>query len=396
MIRLPEPDGTLTAYEPTQTPRVFTPDATPFRSRSVVAAAHVLGDPLAANEPFGPPVGPPPPQSLDWDATLAFRRHLWAHGYTVGEALDTAHRGMGLDWATSAELIRRTGAEAKTVGGNVAAAIGTDQLDPFSPATLKDITVAFEEQLEVVDGAGAQAIIMCSPQLAAVAQGPEDYAELYGNLLRQASRPAIVHWILPEWIPFHAGYFGHQDTDAAFDALIAIVKDNIDKVDGVKLAPLTVERQAELRSRLPEGVRFYTSDTDAYPQLLAGDGRTHSHGLSPVFDPVAPLAAAAFRALDAGDEARSRELLDSTLELNRHLFTGPLRSTMFFKTGLAFLAWLSGHADHFRMVWGEQGARSVPHLSTAYRLADTLGLFPDPELAERRVRAYLTTAGFEQ
>ncbi|MEU5599317.1 DUF993 family protein [Streptomyces sp. NPDC020298] len=395
MIKLPEPDGTLTSYQPNPSPREFTAVGTPFRERSILATAHVVGDPLAPNEPFGPPVGPPPEQRLDWDATLAFRRHLWSYGYTVAEALDTSHRGMGLDWPGAAELIRRSGAEARAAGGRLAAAITTDQLDPFAQHSLKDVAAAFEQQLEVVEEAGAQAIIMCSPQLAAVAQGPDDYAEVYGNLLRQASKPAIIHWILPEWIPFHAGYFGHQDLDAAYDALIDLVKQHRDKVDGVKLAPVTVERQIELRRRLPEGVRFYTSDTDAYPELILGDEQGFSDGLSPVFDPVAPLAAQALRALDDGDAATARTLLDETLVLNRHVFVGPLRSTLFFKTGLVFLGWLAGHASHFRMVWGEQSARSVPHLATAYRLADSLGLFPDPALAERRMKTYLATCGIE-
>ncbi|WP_328663523.1 DUF993 family protein [Streptomyces sp. NBC_00328] len=395
MINLPESDGTLTPYQPNVSPREFTALRAPFKKRSVLATAHVVGDPLAANEPFGPPVGPPPEQRLDWDATLAFRRHLWNHGYTVAEALDTAHRGMGLDWPGAAELIRRSGAEARAVGGRLAAAITTDQLDPFAEHTLKDIVTAFEQQLEVTEAAGAQPIIMCSPQLAAVARGADDYAEVYGNLLSQSSLPAVIHWILPEWIPQHAGYFGHQDTDAAYEALIALVEANRDKVDGVKLAPLTVERQIELRRRLPEGIRFYTSDTDRYPELILGDDQGFSDALSPVFDPVAPLAAQALRALDDGDTAAARTLLDETLQLNRHVFAGPLRSTLFFKTGLVFLGWLAGHADHFRMVWGEQSARSVPHLATAYRLADALGLFPDPPLAERRMKTYLATCGIE-
>lgn len=396
MIRLPEPDGALTDYHPTTSPREFVANGSPFARRSAFATAHVVGDPLAANEPFGPPVGPPPPQSLDWDATLAFRRHLWSHGFTVAEALDTAHRGMGLDWPLAAELIRRSGAEAKAVGGRLAAAITTDQLDPTVLPDLKEITAAFEEQLDVVEQADAAAIIMCSPQLAAVARGVDDYAEVYGKLLSQVSRPAVLHWILPEWIPFHAGYWGHQDLDAAFDALIDLVKAHPGKVDGVKLAPLSVEKQIELRRRVPEGIRFYTSDTDRYPELLVGDEHGFSDGLTPVFDPVAPVAAEALRALDAGDPATGRALLDSTLELNRHVFTGPLRSTLFFKTGLVFLGWLAGHSSHSRMVWAEQGARSVPHLATAYRLADELGVFPDPALAERRMKTYLATCGFEQ
>jgi uncharacterized protein DUF993 len=396
MIRLPEADGTSTVHRPNTAPRTFVPDSTPFRRYSPLATAHVLGDPLAANEPFGPPIGPPPPQAVDWGASMAFRRHLWSYGFTVVEAIDTAHRGTGLDWPLAAELIRRSGAEARAVGGRLAAAITTDQLDPTAAHSLKEVTAAYEEQLGVVEEAGASAVIMCSPQLAAVARGAGEYADVYGQLLDQVSKPAVLHWILPEWIPFHAGYWGHNDLDDAFDALIDIVEAHPGKVDGIKLAPLTVERQIELRERTPAGIRFYTSDTDRYPELLAGTERSFSDGLTPVFDPIAPLAAEALRALDAGDTATGRALLDSTLPLTANVFTGPLRSTLFFKTGLVFLGWLAGHSTHTRMIWGEQGARSVPHLAASYRLADELGLFADPALAEHRMKTYLATQGFEQ
>lgn len=396
MIKLPESDGTLTAYEPTQVPRAFSPDPTPFRARSVLATAHVVGDPLAENEPFGPPGLTPPPQSLDWDATLAFRRYLWSQGFTLCEGMDTAHRGMGLDWHGAAELIRRCGAEAKAVGGSMVAAVLTDQLEPFSPYSLKEIQAAYEEQLGVVEDAGGQGVIMCSPQLTVAARSADDYAELYGNLLRQASRPVILHWITSEWDPRNTEYWGHEEPEPAYDALIAIVKDNLDKVDGVKIGPAPLERQADWRARLPEGIRFYTSETVVYPEAFLGDANGHSHALTPVVDGAAPVMAEAFRALDAGDDGRARELLDSTVELNAHLFTGESRSIFFFKTGLVFLAWLGGHANHFRMVWGEQSARSVPHLATAYRLADTLGVFPDPALAERRMKSFLSLSGIEQ
>ncbi|MEV0810625.1 DUF993 family protein [Micromonospora sp. NPDC050200] len=397
MIKLPESDGTLTVYHPTQAPRVVQPaDPSPFRTRSVLATAHVLGDPLADNEPFGPPGGSPPPQSLDWEATLAFRRHLWSYGFTLCEGMDTAHRGMGLDWPRAAELIRRCGAEARAVGGRMAAAVLTDQLEPFAPVTLAEVQAAYEEQLAVVEEAGAQPVIMCSPHLNVAVRGPEDFATVYGNLLRQSSQPAILHWITSEWDPRNSEYFGYEEPDDAYDALIAIVRDNLDKVDGVKIGPASLARQVEWRKRLPEGVKFYTSDTTEYPEMFVGDGSGHSHALTPVIDAVVPIAAEAFRALDAGDDSRARELLDETLPLNRHLFSGEGRSIFFFKTGVVFLGWLAGHHDHFRMVWGEQSARSMPHLAAAYRLADTLGALPDPELAERRMKLFLATSGIEQ
>lgn len=393
MINLPDRDGTLTPYQPNQAPLPVSPDPEPFATRSVLATAHVLGDPLADNEPFGPPGGPPPPQSLDWDATLAFRRHLWSLGFTLCEGMDTAHRGMGLDWTGAAELIRRSGAEARAVGGRMAAAVMTDQIEPFEPCTLKEVQAAYAEQLELVEEAGAQPVIVASPNLTVAANGPDDFAEVYGNLLSQSSQPVIIHWITSEWDPRNSEYWGHEDPEDAYGALLEIVKDNVAKVDGVKVAPASVQRQADWRARLPGTVRFYTSDTDHYPELFAGDGISHSDPLTPVIDAITPLAAQAFRAFDAGADATARELLEASLPLSRHLFTGPDRSTFFFKTGVTFLAWLAGHCDHFRMVWGEQSARSVPHLARAYRLADSLGVLPDPVLAQHRMKLFLAING---
>jgi hypothetical protein len=396
MIKLPAADGTLAAYEPTRRPAVPSADPAPFRSRSVLATAHVLGDPLAENEPLAP-VGPTaPPQRLDWDATLAFRRHLWAHGFTLCEGMDTAHRAMGVEWPLAAELIRRCGAEAKAVGGRMAAAVLTDQIGPFEPCTLKEVQAAYEEQLEVVEEAGAQPVIMCSPHLTVTARGFDDFAEVYGSLIRQSSTPVILHWITSEWDPRNTEYWGQEEPEAAYEALLDIVRAHPGKVDGVKIGPADLDRQIAWRAKLPEGVRFYTSDTTDYARMFVGDQSGHSHPLTPVIDPVIPLAAQAFRALDDGDTATASRLLEATLPLNRHLFSGEGRSIYFFRTGVTFLAWLAGHADHFRMVWGEQSARSVPHLATAYRLADSLGAFPDPDLAEERMKLFLTVSGVQQ
>ncbi|MGV9317034.1 DUF993 family protein [Streptomyces sp. NPDC003691] len=396
MITLPEADGTLTAYRPDHPADTRPADPTPFRTRSVLATAHVLADPLATNEPLGP-VGPtPPPQTLDWDATLAFRRHLWSHGFTLCEGMDTAHRGMGVDWPLAAELIRRCGAEARAVGGRMAAAVLTDQIEPFEPCTLKDVRAAYEEQLAVVEEAGAQPVIMCSPHLTVAARDHDDFAEVYGALIRQSTQPVILHWITSEWDPRNTEYWGHEEPDPAYEALLDIVRAHPGKVDGVKIGPADLDRQTAWRARLPDGVKFYTSDTTDYARMFTGDDNGHSHGLTPVIDPVAPLAARAFRALDDGDRARAAGLLSATLPLNRHLFSGEGRSIYFFRTGITFLAWLAGHAPHFRMVWGEQSARSVPHLATAYRLAGEAGVFPDPDRAEQRMKQFLTLSGVDQ
>ncbi|GHD99196.1 dihydrodipicolinate synthase family protein [Streptomyces alanosinicus] len=378
-IRLPRADGTLRAYEPRTEPLLF-PPGTPFTSRTVFSAAHVVADPRAD-------VSPDSPAAVDWDATLAFRRHLWAHGLGVAEAMDTAQRGMGLDWAGAAELIRRSAAEARTAGGRIACGVGTDQI---TGGALAEIRAAYEEQLAVVEEAGAQPILMASRALAAAASGPEDYLEIYGHLLRQSAEPVILHWLGPMFDPALKGYWGSADLDAATKVFLEVIAAHPDKVDGVKVSLLDARREIGLRRRLPKGVRCYTGDDFHYPELIAGDEQGFSHALLGVFDPLGPLAAEAVRVLDTGDTAGFRELLDPTVALSRHLFQPPTR---FYKTGVVLLAWLAGHQSHFTMVGGLQSARSLPHLARAYELADGLGLFPDPALAEQRMTNLLSLYG---
>jgi len=380
-LRLPDAHGALRAYEPRTEPLALTPGA-PFTSRTVFSAAHVVADPYADTTPDSP-------AAVDWDATLAFRRHLWAHGLGVAEAMDTAQRGMGLDWAGAAELIRRSAAEAKAAGGRIACGVGTDQLTA-GPATLAEVRAAYEEQLAVVEESGAQAILMASRALAATAQGPEDYLEVYGHLLRQAAEPVILHWLGPMFDPALEGYWGSSDLDAATDTFLDVIAAHPDKVDGIKVSLLDAQREIDLRRRLPKGVRCYTGDDFNYPELIAGDDHGFSHALLGIFDPLGPLAAEAVRVLDTGDTDGFRALLDPTVELSRHLFQSPTR---FYKTGVVFLAWLAGHQSHFTMVGGLQSARSLPHLARAYELADRLGLFPDPKLAEDRMRTLLHLYG---
>ncbi|MFI9339901.1 dihydrodipicolinate synthase family protein [Streptomyces sp. NPDC052773] len=381
-IQLPDATGGLRAYEPRTDPLAVTPGA-PFTSRTVFSAAHVVADPYAD-------VTPDSPAAVDWDATLAFRRHLWSHGLGVAEAMDTAQRGVGLDWAGAAELIRRSAAEAKAVGGRIACGVGTDQL---ASGTLAEVRAAYEEQLAVVEEAGAQAILMASRALAKAASGPEDYLEIYGHLLRQAAEPVILHWLGPMFDPALEGYWGSSDLDAATDTFLEVIAAHPDKVDGIKVSLLDAQREIDLRRRLPQGVRCYTGDDFNYPELIAGDDQGFSHALLGIFDPLGPLAAEAVRVLDTGDVTGFRELLDPTVALSRHLFQAPTR---FYKTGVVFLAWLAGHQSHFTMVGGLQSARSLPHFARAYELADGLGLFPDPKLAEERMKTLLAMYGVAQ
>ncbi|EHN73129.1 dihydrodipicolinate synthase family protein [Streptomyces coelicoflavus] len=387
-LHLPNPDGTLRTYEPHPEPlrRTMPLPGSAFTSRTVFSAAHVVADPYADTTPDGP-------AAVDWDATLAFRRHLWSHGLGVAEAMDTAQRGMGLDWHTAAELIRRSAAEAKAVGGRIACGVGTDQLTATATPSLAEVRTAYEEQLAVVEESGAQAILMASRALAATAKGPDDYLEVYGHLLRQAAEPVILHWLGPMFDPALDGYWGSSDLDTATDTFLEVIAAHPDKVDGIKVSLLDAQREIDLRRRLPQGVRCYTGDDFNYPELIAGDDQGFSHALLGIFDPLGPLAAEAVRLLDTGNTEAFRGLLDPSVELSRHLFRAPTR---FYKTGVVFLAWLSGHQSHFTMVGGLQSARSLPHLVHAYELADELLLFPDPLLAEDRMRTLLKLHGVDQ
>jgi hypothetical protein len=377
-IRLPHG-----VYEPRTEPAVFAGGAAPA-SRTVFSAAHVVADPYADASPDSP-------AAVDWDATLAFRRHLWSHGLGVAEAMDTAQRGMGLDWAGAAELIRRSAAEAKAVGGRIACGVGTDQLGSGG-GSLTQVRAAYEEQLALVEDTGAQAILMASRALASAARTSDDYLSVYSHLLRQASEPVILHWLGPMFDPALEGYWGSADLDAATSVLLDVVAAHPDKVDGIKVSLLDAQREIELRRLLPDGVRCYTGDDFNYPELIAGDDHGFSHALLGIFDPLGPLAAEAVRRLDTGDVAGFRGLLNPTVELSRHLFQAPTR---FYKTGVVFLAWLAGHQSHFTMVGGQQSSRSLPHLARAYELADRVGLFPDPGLAEARMRGLLTLHGVD-
>jgi hypothetical protein len=302
--------------------------------------------------------------------------------------MDTAQRGMGLDWDATQELIRRSTAEAHACGGGIVAGAGTDHMTGLDD--LDDVIAAYQHQLEVVEDAGAGVVLMASRALAAIARGPDDYAKVYAPLLDQARAPVILHWLGPMFDPALDGYWGSTDLDSAMESFVALVGDHAPKVDGVKVSLLDAEREVRLRGLLPPGVRVYTGDDFNYPRLIKGDGGGHSDALLGVFAAIAPAASAALQALDRHDLVTYERVLDATVPLARHLFEAP---TYYYKTGIAFLAWLSGHQPGFCMVGGLQSARSAVHLAQAYRLADEVGLFPDPELAGHRMQAFLTVAG---
>ncbi|MBS2532391.1 dihydrodipicolinate synthase family protein [Catenulispora sp. NF23] len=357
---------------------------TGFTSRVVYAAAHVVADPNADN-------GPGRPAVLDWDATLRFREHLWSLGFGIADAMDTAQRGMGLDWPATQELIRRSGAAAKAVdAANVpsllACGAGTDQL-AAGAHPLPDIQAAYEEQLGVVEGAGARVILMASRAMAASAKSAEDYLTVYGSLLNQASNPVILHWLGDMFDPALAGYWGSSDIPTAMDTVLDLINADPAKVDGIKVSLLNADYELELRRRLPEGVRLYTGDDFNYPDLIKGDEHGHSDALLGIFDGIARPASQALQALDRGDLDAYDRLMTPTVELSRHIFERP---TFNYKTGLVFLAYLNGHQDHFRMVGGLETARDAAHLTELLRLAEIAGVIDDPESAAARFQAVVS------
>jgi hypothetical protein len=384
-IKLPTAIGHLAEYR-LQERREFPLQATGPFDRVAYAAAHVVADPLADVDPWLD-------VAIDWDRTIAYREHLWDLGLGVAEAMDTAQRGMGLDWSSSLELIRRSIAASKARSGSLlACGAGTDQLAAAPRCAVEDVIRAYEEQIAAIEAAGGRIILMASRALAACARGPDDYARVYDRILGQLREPCIIHWLGEMFDPALAGYFGSADHTAAMDVCVAIIRQHAHKVDGIKLSLLDKEKEIALRARLPAGVRMYTGDDFNYAELIAGDGERYSNALLGIFDPIAPAASAALSALAEGRGAAFHEILAPTVPFSRHVFKAPTR---FYKTGVVFMAYLNGHQDHFIMVGGQESARSTLHLAELFRLADAAGLLRDPELAIARMRRVLAVRGIE-
>lgn len=383
-IVLPQSAGALVPYR-LGPASPFRPPEHPLQSRIAYAAVHVVCDPLADTDPILQ-------GRIDWDATLAYRRHLWSYGLAVAEAMDTAQRGMGLNWAASQELIQRSLGEAQAVGGRIACGAGTDQLTARPDVTLADVIAAYEEQCAFVEGLGGSIILMASRALAACARGPEDYLQVYSHILSQVSQPVILHWLGDMFDPALAGYWGSRDLDTAMEVCLQLIHAHTAKIDGIKISLLDKDREIAMRRRLPAGVRMYTGDDFNYAELIHGDEYGSSDALLGIFDAIAPAASAALQALDAGQPERYTEILDPTLPLSRHIFQAP---TFYYKTGVVFMAYLNGHQQHFRMIGGLESARSIVHLAELFVLADRAGMLVDPEQAVVRMRRVLTLAGIE-
>ncbi len=385
-VRIPTPDGALSDYT-VQGQFRYAERGDPPKSRIPYAAVHVVADPMADTTPSSP-------AAVDWEATLAFRRHIWSYGLGVAEAMDTAQRGMGLDWEAAKELIRRSVAEAKAAGGRIVCGAQTDHLAPGTARTLRDVEAAYEEQCEFVEAVGGQVVLMASRELTRIARSADDYREVYGNVLSKLSRPALIHWLGDMFDPQLAGYWGSRDLDEAMQVLLGIIESNRPQVEGLKLSLLDQRRELTMRSRLPEGVHMFTGDDFDFPTTIGGDadGR-HSDALLGAFDVIAPAASAALLALDAGDHEAFQTILAPTVPLSRHIFKSP---TYYYKTGVVFMAYLNGHQDHFRMAGGLESGRSTVHLAELFVLADRAGLLRDAEIAADRMRKVLSVFGVEQ
>ena len=384
-LNLPVGDGGLAPFT-TSLPRDFPSRANRPFNRIAYAAVHVVADARAQGDPWLD-------AAIDWDATIDYRLGLYDLGLGVAEAMDTAQRGMGLDWPASQELIRRSLAAARHIpGARIACGAGTDHLQPSGDFGLDDVIRAYEEQVAFVEGQGGRIILMASRALAACAKSPDDYALVYDRILTGVREPVLIHWLGEMFDPALAGYWGYDDHMQAMDVCLDVLAANAAKIDGIKISLLDKDKEIAMRRRLPDGVRMYTGDDFNYAELIAGDKVGYSDALLGIFDAIAPAASAALGAFAAGDEAGFYDILAPTVPLSRHIFQAPTR---FYKTGVVFMAWLNGRQDHFVMVGGQQSARSLLHLAELFRLADAAGLLRDPDLASARMQTILALHGVE-
>jgi hypothetical protein len=380
-IKLPSANGIeeFAIHEPGK----FERPKKPF-TRKALAAAHVVADPLSTQEPWLD-------AAIDWDATIAYRRHLWSWGFGVAEAMDTAQRGMGLDWTSSLSLIEKSVQEAKTVpGAHVASGAGTDHLAAGKTYPIAEIIAAYEMQCAAIERLGGRIILMASRALAASTKSPEDYAKVYDRILSQVKEPVIIHWLGEMFDPALEGYWGKNDHYAAMDVCLSVLGGHSSRVDGIKVSLLDKEKEVVMRRKLPKGVRMYTGDDFNFAGLIEGDARGYSDALLGIFDSIAPAASQALGFLSENRNSEYHEVLAPTVPLSRHIFKAPTR---FYKTGVVFMAWLNGHQDHFVMVGGQQSARNILHFGELFRLADAAGLLADPELACRRMKQLLALHG---
>ena len=381
-LNLPKADGSLENYRLAAS-RTFPAKLEGTLNRIAFSAVHTVADPLADVDPWLS-------AAVDWDKTIAFREHVWDLGLGVAEAMDTAQRGMGLDWKTSLELITRSVRAAKARNALVFSGAGTDHLAVEDAKSIDDVIRAYEEQIAAVEKVGGRIILMASRALAKLGRNADDYARVYDRVLSQVREGVIIHWLGDMFDPALSGYWGTANLDKAMDTAVAIINANAAKVDGVKVSLLDKQREIDMRRRLGKGIKMYTGDDFNYAELIAGDSQGFSHALLGIFDAIAPAASYALSRLAAGDEAGFHDVLGPTVALSRHIFKAPTR---FYKTGVVFMAYLNGFQNHFTMIGGQQSARSIAHLTEFFQLADQAGLLLDPPLACQRMRQVLALHG---
>lgn len=387
MLNLPHDDGSLRRYQPTGTPLI--PRAPKVAlTRTAFAAAHVVSDPLRERSPWD---GRP---AVDWEATLGFRQSLWDQGLGLAEAMDTAQRGMGVDWATALELIQRTMRAAKDhpQRPRVACGAGTDHLPLSELGDADAILAAYETQAEAIEAAGGQLILMATRAFTAIDAGERAYWSVYRRLIDGAAQPVILHWLGDMFDPMLAGYWGSTDIARASDFVLSLIAENPAKVDGIKISLLDQAHEEAFRARLPAGVRLYTGDDFNYADLISGNQHHFSHALLGIFAAIAPAAAQGLEALALGDLPRYHALLAPTVPLSREIFRAPTR---FYKAGIAFMAWLNGHQRHFILPAGFQSSRDITHYANVFRLADNAGLLAKPDLAVQRMQTLLSLHGID-
>lgn len=384
-IKLPDQAGKLETYTFTGTPLQAGKGPKRF-NRVAFAAAHIVVDPVKTVDPSASPV-------FDWEKTLAFRRHLLDLGFGIAEAMDTAQRGMGLDWPGAHELIRQSLNDAcGRKDALIFSGCGTEQLDPSAARSLDDVIAAYLTQLHAIQKLGGRIILMASRALARIARTPHDYETVYAKVLAEADHPVILHWLGDMFDPQLKGYWGAQNFDPALETALKVIEANQTKVDGIKISLLDDQKEIVMRQRLPAAVKMYTGDDFNYPALIEGDAQGYSHALLGIFDPIAPAASLALEKLAEGDRPAFNRLLAPTVPLSRLIFRAP---TQYYKTGVVFLAWLNGFQDHFVMAGGAQSMRPLSYFADIVRLADQAALLNDPERAVHRMRTLLALHGIE-
>jgi Protein of unknown function (DUF993) len=374
-ISLPNLKGKLESYKLIGEPLAVRKPKKPF-NRIAFAAAHVVADPLSEN-------------AIDWKGTITYRRHLLNLGFGIAEAMDTSQRGMGLDWPSALELVRRSIDDAGVENAKrIYSGCGTDHI--AEATSLDEVTAAYLTQLHAIQKLGGRIILMASRALVHVAKSPDDYVKVYSKVLQEADHPVILHWLGPMFDPALRGYWGTEDFLPAMNTALRVIHENIAKVDGIKISLLDADKEIIMRQRLPASVKMYTGDDFNYADLIAGDRNGHSHALLGIFDAIAPAASIALTALADGKLQKFHDILAPTVPLSRLIFKTP---TQYYKTGIVFLAWLNGYQDHFVMVNGAQSARSLLHFTEIFKLADQAGLLRKPDLASKRMKQLMAVYG---